>query len=183
MNELFQYTTYALIGAAAIGIPLLISAWVMVGARAASLWVLVYFVLLFSFPNASWGLVETTSGSNFYTRGTGLFFFSAINLMLYGLAFQSFVARRFASLHTAPHNLKFPAAIFGVLMLGNLAIGLVLPDVTWFQLLAPSGLMNFLNLMVAFYVLTTCFGDEKSLDRLINVLLVVVVIRGPLQFS
>jgi O-antigen ligase len=64
------------------------------------------------------------------------------------------------------------------LLLGNVAVGLALPHVYWFQLLSPAGLLNVFNLMLAFYVLTTCFGDQKSLDRLITVLMLVVAARG-----
>lgn len=178
MNELTQYAFFALPWVMALAIPLAIMTWVVVGSQAASVWALLYFVFLFCFPNASWGLVEPVAGSNFYTRGTGTFFFSAINLLLFGVALQCFVIRRFGAAPIAAHNLKVPAAIFGVLLLGNVVVGLALPHVYWFQLLSPSGLLNVFNLMLAFYVLTTSFGDQKSLDRLINLLLVVVVMRG-----
>ncbi|MGQ3052283.1 MAG: O-antigen ligase family protein [Roseateles sp.] len=178
MNELTQYAFLALPWVLAVAIPLAIVTWVVVGARAASAWALIYLVFLFSFPNASWGLLEPVAGANFYTRGTGTFFFSAINLLLFGLAFQCFVIRRFSAAPVAAHNLKVPVVIFGLLLLGNLVVGLALPKVYWFQLLSPSGLLNVFNLMLAFYVLTTCFGEQKSLDRLINVLLVMVVARG-----
>lgn len=178
MNAIFQYVYLAVFFGMATAIPLAIATWVMVGSRAASVWVLVYLVLLFCFPNASWGLIETAAGTNFYTRGTGTFFFSAINLLLFGLAAQAFVMRRFGNLPPARHNLKVPAAIFGALMLGNLAVFFVMPNVYWFQLLAPSGLLNVFNLMLAFYVLTTCFGDDKALDRLVNLLIAVVALRG-----
>lgn len=178
MNELIQYAFLALPWAAAIVLPLVMITWVVVGARSASLWTLFYFAFLFCLPNASWGLLEPVAGSNFYTRGTGTFFFSAINLLLFGIALQAFVVRRLGAVHAAPHNLKVPAAIFGVLLLGNLVVGMALPDVYWFQLLSPGGLLNVFNLMLAFYVLTTCFNDQRALDRLVNVLLLLVVLRG-----
>lgn len=178
MNELVQYAYLAIFFGMAVAVPLALATWVAVGAKAAPWWVMLYFVLLFCFPNASWGLVETTAGSNFYTRGTGQFFFSIINLMLFGLAFQAFVARRFSQTPLAEHNLKAPALLFGALMAGNVIVFFALPRVYWFELLSPSGLMNVLNLMLAFYVLTTSFADRKNLDRLINVLIIVVVLRG-----
>ncbi|MCE4538311.1 O-antigen ligase family protein [Pelomonas sp. P7] len=178
MSAIFQYVYLAVFFGMAMAVPLAIATWVMVGSRAASVWVLVYLLPLFCFPNASWGLVETAAGTNFYTRGTGTFFFSAINLLLFGLAAQAFVMRRFGNLPPARHNLKVPAAIFGALMLGNLAVFFAMPNVYWFQLLAPSGLLNVFNLMLAFYVLTTCFGDDKALDRLVNLLIAVVALRG-----
>ncbi len=178
MNEFVQYGTFALLGLSIIAVASAMAIWMMVGARSASLSVLFYFVLLFCFPNASWGLVEPVAGANFYTRGTGMFFFSAINLLLFGLAVQSFVIRQFGNAQVAQHNLKTPVAIFAVLLIGNLVVGLVLPDVYWYQLLSPSGLMNVVNLMLAVYVLLTCFSDPKSLDRLVNVLMVVIVLRG-----
>ena len=178
MNEILQYGFLVLPWVVAIVIPLMMVTWVVVGSRSASLWVMFYFVFLFCFPNASWGLVETTAGSNFYTRGTGTFFFSVINLLLFGVALQAFVIRRLGTLPPAPHNLKVPAAIFLALMVGNIAVFFALPNVYWFQLLAPSGLLNVFNLMLAFYVLTTCFGDDKALERLVNLLIAVVALRG-----
>ena len=109
MNELIQYAFLALPWAAAIVLPLVLITWVVVGARSASLWTLFYFAFLFCLPNASWGLLEPVVGSNFYTRGTGIFFFSAINLLLFGIALQAFVVRRLGAVHTAPHNLKVAA--------------------------------------------------------------------------
>jgi len=178
MNELLQYAFIALPWTVAIILPLVMVTWVVVGAQSASLWALVYFAFLFCFPNASWGLVETTAGSNFYTRGTGTLFFSAINLLLFGVALQCLVVRRLGAVHVADNNLKAPVLIFGALLLGNLVVGLALPKVYWFQLLAPSGLMNVFNLMLAFYVVTTCLGEQKALDRFVNGLLVFVVARG-----
>jgi hypothetical protein len=178
MNELLQYAFLALPWAVAIVLPLVMITWVVVGAKSASLWALFYFAFLFCLPNASWGLVDPTAGSNFYTRGTGTFFFSAINILLFGVALQAFMVRRLGSLPAAPHNLRVPALVFGALLLGNFVVGMSLPDVYWFQVLSPSGLMNVFNLMLAFYVLTTCFNDEKSLDRLVNLLLALVVLRG-----
>lgn len=178
MNELLQYAFLALPWVLAIVIPLMMVTWVVVGSRSASLWVMFYFVFLFCFPNASWGLVETQAGSNFYTRGTGTFFFSVINLLLFGVALQAFVNRRLGTLRPAPHNLKVPVYIFGALLLGNVVIGIALPKVYWFQLLSPSGLMNVFNLMLAFYAVTTCLAERKPLERFVNLLLVVVVVRG-----
>lgn len=178
MNELAQYAYLAVFFGMAVAVPLAIATWVAVGAKAAPWWVILYFVFLFCFPNASWGLVENAAGSNFYTRGAGQFFFSAVNLLLFGLAFQAFVARRFSKLPAAQHNLRIPALMFAALMAGNVIVFFALPRVYWFELLSPSGLMNVLNLMLAFYVLTTSFADRKNLDRLINVLITVVVLRG-----
>ncbi|MDR7271779.1 hypothetical protein J2X20_004447 [Pelomonas saccharophila] len=178
MNEILQYVFLALPWVVAIVIPLMMVTWVVVGSRSASLWVMFYFVFLFCFPNASWGLVETTAGSNFYTRGVGTFFFSLINLLLFGVALQAFVIRRLGTLPPAPHNLKLPVYIFGALLLGNLVVGMALPKVYWFQLLSPSGLMNVFNLMLAFYAVTTCLAERKPLERFINLLLLVVVLRG-----
>jgi hypothetical protein len=178
MNDFLQYAFVALPWVVALIIPMVMVTWVVVGARSAALWVMFYFVFLFSFPNASWGLVETTAGTNFYTRGTGTFFFSVINLLLFGVALQAFVIRRLGTLPPAPHNLKVPVYIFGALLLGNLVVGMALPKVYWFQLLSPSGLMNIVNLMLAFYAMTTCLADRKPLERFVNLLLLVVVLRG-----
>ena len=49
----------------------------------------------------------------------GTFFFSLINLLLFGVALQAFVIRRLGTLPPAPHNLKLPVYIFGALLLAS----------------------------------------------------------------
>lgn len=178
MNEVLAFVFLSLWWVLALLIPLALVTWLAVGSRVIWFWVAVYFILIFYFPNASWGLIERESGSNFYTRGTGMLYFSAINLLLFGLAAQAFLARRLGAVVPAQHNLRWPALIFGLILLGNVLVGLVMQDVRWFQVLSASGLLNIANLMFAFYVLIVSIRDERDLDRFVNILLICAASRG-----
>lgn len=178
MNEIIAWVFTALPWVLAASIPAAAMAALLVGRRSAVWWVGAYFLLLFYFPNASWGLVERGAGTNFYTRGTGTFYFSAINVMLFGLAIQAFFARRFAAPLIARHNLGVPAWLFGLLLAGNLVLGLALDHVRWFQLIAYGGLLNVFNFMLVFYVLMAVLREPRDLDRFMNLLLFCVVTRG-----
>lgn len=178
MLELIAFGFQALPWVLALGVPLLAMLALVLGRRTAGWWVAVYYILLFCIPNSSFGLLDPTADRNFYARGTGTFFFPAVNILLFGLAIQAFFARRFAQPLPVRHNLGVPALLFGLLMLGNLVAFAAMPQVRWFQLLAPSGLLQVVNFMLAFYVLVSALRDPTDLRRFLNLLLVCVVARG-----
>lgn len=162
----------------AILIPLAGMTWVVVGSRITWWWVIPYLACIFYFPNASWGLIDQGSDSSFYNRGTGTFYFSAINLLLFGLALQAVAARAWASPLKVETNLGKPAFFFWLILLGNIVLGYFLDEVRWFEIVGYSGLVNVANFMLAFYVLSSCLRDSRDLDRLINVMLFCAVTRG-----
>lgn len=178
MNELLLYAFVATPWVLAVVIPLGALFALVVGRRSAPWWVASYFVLLFFMPNASFGLADPSDSRNFYSRATGTFYFSAINVMLFGLALQSFFARRMGLPLPVAHNLKLPAIAFGLILLGNLVIGFASPDLRWFQIVGYSGLLNVFNFMLVLYVLFAAFREPRDLERLIDLLLVCVVLRG-----
>ncbi len=162
----------------ALLVPLAGITWVVVGARSAWLWVVVYLVCLLYFPNSSWGFLDRADASDFYTRATGTFFFSAINLLLFGLALQALIGRGWARMPPLQHNLRVAAALFWLVLLGNVLLGAYLDHVYWYQVIAYQGLLNVANFMLAFYVFMACVNTPKDLGRLINVLLFCAVTRG-----
>ncbi len=179
MNELLQGFFIGLPWALAVLIPFAAVVGLLVGKRTASLWVAIYYVLIFSFPNSSsFGVLDVAASSNFYARATGTLFFSAINIMLFGLAIQAFVSRRMRLGIAVQHNLKWPAILFGAVLLGNLLVGMTIQQTRWFQVIGYSGLVNVANFMLAFYVLTSALREPKDLERFVNVLLFCAVMRG-----
>jgi hypothetical protein len=178
LQQAFQLFAFALPWLLAILIPFVAVTTLVVGRHTASWWVGAYFTLILYFPSASWGVVDAAAGDNFYTRATGTFYFSAINLMLFGLVLQAFFARRFARPLPVLHNLGVPALLFGIILVGNLVVGLSMRDVRWFQVIGYSGLLNVANFMFAFYVLVAVLREPRDLDRLVNLLLFCAVTRG-----
>ena len=178
INEILQAILAGLPWALALIIPIIAIAALVVGRNSANWWVAAYFTLLFYFPNASWGILETKAGQNFYTRGAGMFYISAINIMLYGATLQALFSRSMRLHVPVTHNLGIPALMFGILLAGNLLVGLVTPEIRWFEIIGYSGLLNIANLMAAFYVLTSALRKKDDLDRFINLLLFCAVTRG-----
>lgn len=179
MNELIQIFYLVLPWALALLIPFVSVMALVVGRNTALYWVAAYFVLIFFFPNASWGVVETAAaGQNFYTRGVGLFYFSAINVMLFGLTIQAFFARRIGLPVAVQHNLRMPALAYLAILVGQIVVGLATPGLRWYHMISYSGLLNAFNFMLAFYVLTSALRQPKDLERFLNLLLACVVMRG-----
>jgi hypothetical protein len=175
--NLKEWLPIALLFAAAIAIPLVGIALMVIGKKAAPVWLGLYLSFLFFFPNKSYGTLETVSGQNFYTRGTGLFFFSAINLMLFGLFLQSIFARSMEINRPVPHNLRAIGLLLSVLLTGHLVVGLVVGQ-EWTALLSGGGLINVANAMIAFFVITSSVRDRTDVDRLVSLLLWCTAVRG-----
>lgn len=178
MNEIISSIYFALPFLLAALIPLAGITWVVLGSRATWWWVAIYFACLFYFPNASWGIVDKAADASFYNRGTGTFYFSAINVLLFGLALQALASRAWASPLKVENNLGKPAFFYWLILLGNICLGFFLDDVRWFEIIGYSGLINVANFMFAFFVLSTCLRDSRDLERLINVMLFCAVTRG-----
>lgn len=178
MNSVLATVYFVLPFLAAVLIPLAAVTWVAVGSRSTLLWVICYVSSILFFPNASWGLMASDSGASFYNRGTGIFFFSAINLLLFGLAAQATAARLWGNPLNVVHNLSKPALIFWVLLAGNVLVGSFADQVHWFEIIGYSGLLNVANFMFAFYVLINCLREPRDLDKLINVLIACAAARG-----
>lgn len=178
MVEFLNYIFIALPWVLALVTPVVALTALVVGRRTATWWVAVYFILLLYFPNASWGLVDTDAARNFYTRATGTFFFSAINIMLFGLALQAFFARRMGIVVEVRHNLRLPATVFGAVLVGNLLVGQFVESAHWTRIIGPGGLLNVFNLMLAFYVLVSALRDRDDAKRFIDLILICAVTRG-----
>lgn len=178
MLELIAFGFQALPWLIAFVVPLLAMVALLVGRRTAVIWVGIYFALLMYFPNNSYGLLDPDARSNFYNRATGTFYFSAINVMLFGLALQAFFARRMALPMPVSHNQRAPALIFLAIFAGNLLVAQFFSSVHWTQVIGPAGLLHVFNFMLAFYALTTALREPQDLDRLINLILFCAVTRG-----
>jgi O-antigen ligase len=176
--ELIGYVFLAMPWVLAVGVPLAAMVALLVGRRTAVYWVGAYFALLLYLPNNSFGLLDPLQDKNFYSRGTGTFYFSAINVMLFGLALQAFVARRMALPLPVAHNLRAPAFTFLAVFAGNILVAQFLPHVHWTRVIGPAGLFNVFNFMLAFYALTSAMREPRDFDRLIKLILFCAVTRG-----
>jgi hypothetical protein len=150
-----------------------IFAGVAIGGRRPFWFVIGYFLIMLYVPNSSWGLSVSSSFGfldGIYVRGTGAFMLSFLNWGLLGLFVVVSVSRHFKKTIRAPHNLKLFIWAFLAIVVGNIFVGLGL-DYKITVLLAEKGLLNLVNMFLAFAVVISLFRERKDLDTFINVFL------------
>ena len=137
--------------------------------------------LLCVFSSSTWGQLQEEN--TLYARGTGLFYFSLVNLLLW-LACAA-AAIRYA-VNESPVNESagamhspFPKylAAFSFMLLGHLMLGLMaehpLPVI-----LGYNGLINVLNMLLFSVLLLMTLKQEKYRQRLLLLLLTLAAIRA-----
>lgn len=165
-TEVFSTLTIAL-----LIIPLVLA----VSLKAPKLVVYGFIVVLFMFSYSTWGqlVVEDT----IYSRGSGMFYFSLLNLALF-VAGVATLMRKLAN----PLNPNLPAPLapfffaFVFLMLSHIALGLM-SGVDLEDILAYEGLLNIVNMFIFMYLITMAFNTEKDKRDLLLTILVLAGIR------
>jgi len=151
-------------------------ALVGVSVKAPALMALAMTAVLILFSSSTWG--QLTVDKNIYSRGTGVFYFSLLNLILFG-AGVGLLLRKLANPHQpqlAPSmGLYFSG--FALLMLAHLAAG------TWAGVplgstLAYTGIVNLLNMMIFMYLLLGAFKSETEGRRLMHFIILLAAARA-----
>jgi O-antigen ligase len=177
IQAIFSLLPFLIVGAVAFAF----ATWLLVGSRRPVVFVIPYLICILYFPNASYGLVDNEGAAgldNFYNRATGTFFFSAINLLLFGLALQTYIGRQLGALQQGQHNLARYLWFFGLFYLACYGVSFYFDDVRWFNVIGYSGLLNMVNMALGFYVLVMAFQHKKDIDLLVNVFLLCAVTRA-----
>lgn len=135
-----------------------------------------FITLLFVFSSSTWGQLQEEN--TLYARGTGLFFFSLINLLLW-LACAAAAIRHTVNQQRDLVPSPFPKflAVFSFMLLGHLALGLMagqpLPAI-----LSYSGLINVLNMLLFSVLLLMTLNQERHRQRLLLLILMLAAIRA-----
>ena len=135
-----------------------------------------FVALLCVFSSSTWGQLQEEN--TLYARGTGLFFFSLINLLLW-LACAAAAIRHTVNQQQAMMPSPFPKflAAFSFMLLGHLVLGLIaekpLPEI-----LSYSGLINVLNMLLFSVLLLMTLNQEKHRQRLLLLILTLAGIRA-----
>ncbi len=143
-------------------------------------WVALAFVALLAlFSSSTWGQLQEEN--TLYARGTGLFHFSLLNLLLW-LAAATALLRLLGRHPLAPPLVPaspFPAFIagFGFLLLGHVAVGL-LAGQSLLDVLSYTGLLNVLNMALFSLLLLAALADEAGRRRLLLALLGLGAVRA-----
>jgi hypothetical protein len=139
--------------------------------RAPQLPVYGFIVVLFLFPSANWGQLEVEN--TIYSRGTGLFYFSLLNLVLF-VAGVAALVRKLSS----PKNPALPAPLtpyflaFTFLMICHIIMGL-LSNIDLDVILGYNGLINVFNMFIFVYLIAMALTSETEKRRLLWLILVL----------
>jgi len=135
-----------------------------------------FVALLCLFSSSTWGQLQEEN--TLYARGTGLFFFSLINLLLW-LACAAAAIRQTVNQQHSIMPSPFPKylAVFSFMLLSHLVLGLMaeqpLPAI-----LSYSGLINVLNMLLFSVLLLMTLHQEKHRERLLLLILILAAIRA-----
>ncbi|MEN3364252.1 MAG: hypothetical protein V7606_1526 [Burkholderiales bacterium] len=132
--------------------------------------------LIFLFADSTYG--SLTVESNLYSRGSGIFYFSLINLSLLVAGF-AVLCKKLANPGTpqlAPPVSKYGLAM-AFLLLCHLVVGLmsgIAPNV----ILGYSGVINILNMFVLMYIVIEAVKNEEDQQQLLLVIIGLAAVRA-----
>lgn len=169
MNTTEVFTTLTL---ALLIIPLVMA----VSLKAPKLVVYGFLVVLFMFSYSTWGQLVVVD--TIYSRGSGLFYFSLLNLALFVAGIAALV-RKLAN----PQNPHLAAPLapyfftFTFLLLSHIALGLM-SGIELNEILAYEGLLNIFNMFIFMYLIVMAFNTEKDKKNLLLTFLALAAIRS-----
>ncbi|MEY3790588.1 MAG: hypothetical protein RLZ09_1424 [Pseudomonadota bacterium] len=164
--------TFLVLLAAVISLPiLLVACW-----RHPAGITLGFVSILCLFSSSTWGQLQEEN--TLYARGTGLFYFSLINLLLW-VAVAAAAMRQ--STTSSPQKLSAPfsrfLAAFAFLLLAHVVVGLVAgKELT--LILSYNGLLNILNLLLFSWLLFSTLTTHENQQSLIKLLLILAGMRA-----
>ncbi|MGH8806848.1 MAG: O-antigen ligase family protein [Noviherbaspirillum sp.] len=144
--------------------------------KAPKLVVFGFIGVLFMFSDSTWGQLQTEN--SIYSRGSGMFYFSLLNLVLL-VAGVAALAKRLVNPQgpqLAPPITKYFMA-FVFLLAAHVLIGLMV-GIELDQILAYRGVFNVLNMLIFMYLLIMAFGNDKDSDKLLLAIIALAAIRG-----
>lgn len=144
--------------------------------KAPQLVALGFIGVLFSFSDSTWG--QLTTENTIYSRGSGMFYFSLLNLVLLTAGFAALL-KRLANPQApqlAPPMGKYCAA-FIFLIAGHVIIGLM-EGIDLNVILGYNGIFNVINMMVFMYLAIMAFDSEKDTRKLLWTIIILAAIRG-----
>ena len=132
--------------------------------------------ILFSFSASTWGQIEIDN--TIYARGTGLFYFSLLNLLLWTAAAASIVrsaSNRQRRLTPSPFPLFFLLFIF--LLAGHVVLGLM-ADKDLTVILGYNGIINIGNMLLFCMLLVLAIESEQQRRQLLFLILGLAAMRA-----
>lgn len=144
--------------------------------RAPALVALGFVSILCLFSSSTWGQLQAEN--NLYSRGTGLFYFSLLNLLLWTAAAATLLRALLARRRLAAGT-PFPAflAATGFLLLGHVIIGLTGGEELT-VILGYNGILNVVNMALFSVLLLMALNDEQGRRRLLLLIIGLAAVRA-----
>lgn len=138
--------------------------------------VLGFIGVLFLFSDSTWG--ELRAQSNIYSRGSGMFYFSLLNLVLLVAGVAALLKRLVTPNHSrlAPPVWKYFMA-FVFLLLAHVVAGLM-TGIELTDILGYRGIINVLNMLVFMYLIIMAFDSERDSRDLLLAFLALAAMRA-----
>lgn len=135
-----------------------------------------FVAILCVFSSSTWGQLQEEN--TLYARGTGVFYFSLINIFLW-MACAALAIRRMINSQADWISSPFPIflSVFSFMLLAHLALG-SMSDVPLPAILSYSGLINLLNMLLFTVLLVTAITTEKHRQQLLLLVLSLAAIRA-----
>ena len=137
---------------------------------------LFFITVLFLFSDSTWG--ELNPVNTIYSRGSGLFNFSLLEIILLTSGFACLI-RKLANPHhsrmAAPLSNYFFAII--VLLIMHILVGTYL-RIDIFTILNGNGIINVLNMLIFMYMLIMAFNNEKDEKKILYLVIFLAGIRA-----
>jgi O-antigen ligase len=158
--------------AAVIALPFLLAAcW-----RQPTAVTLGFITILILFSSSTWGQLQEEN--TLYARGTGLFYFSLINLLLW-VAVAAAATHQSATSSPQKQSAPFSRflAAFAFLLLAHVVVGLAAGK-ELILILSYNGLLNILNLLLFSWLLLSTLTTHENQQSLIKLMLILAGVRA-----
>lgn len=135
-----------------------------------------FVAILCLFSSSTWGQLQEEN--TIYARGTGLFVFSLLNLLLWVAAAATLVRAMSSPKRLLPPS-PFPkfTAAFGFMLASHLALGLM-SGVDAVTVLGYNGILNVLNMALFALLLLAAIRNERERRQLLMLALALAAVRA-----
>lgn len=132
--------------------------------------------VLFMFSDSTWGQLQIEN--TIYSRGSGMFHFSLVNLGLLAAGAAALIKRLadHGGPPLAPPMTKY-FLTFAFILFGNLVLGLIL-GIELTSIFSYNGIMNLMNMFVFMYLVIMAFDSEQDGQQLMLAVVVLAALRG-----
>jgi hypothetical protein len=165
--------TLAIFLLALVIIPIIVS----VVLKAPKLMALGFLGVLFMFSDSTWG--QMTVETSIYSRGTGMFNFSVLNIVLMISGF-ALLCQKLASPSSlprlAPPVSKYVMAIV-FLVFSHIVIGLM-SGIELKLILGYNGIINILNMLMFMYLIIVAFRSDRDQINLLYMIMALAAVRS-----